>query len=204
MSRCATCSKEYQHHVLPAGNRCHEHYSALAPVATLPEDGGTSSTRSRCRVFGKPRKDGEPEAKSEKPKKAKKAKQAKGTLAGAESSGSQSAAENEDSNGGEELGGEPGEALKERAGLSQTGKEDGMQAEKQTKEKKMEAILAHVRTDAPMEAILTYVRLRCVELDAKTTEAGKSAKEELSGEEERFRKGGRGRGRGKAEKVEKE
>jgi hypothetical protein len=141
-------------------------------------------------------KDNEPEAKSKKPTMAKKAKHAQATFAAAVSSGSQSAAANEDSNGGEELDSELGEAWKEMAGLFQ---EDGTQAQKQTKKKKMEAILAHVRTDALMEAILTYVRHRRVERDAKTTGKGKSAKEELSGEEERFRKGGRGHGRGRAE-----
>jgi hypothetical protein len=62
----------------------------------------------------------------------------------------------------------------------------------------------HGGREEEMEAILAYVRTQR-ELDAKTTGEGKSAKEELSGGEERSVKKGRGRGgKGKAEQVEKE
>ena len=71
------------------------------------------------------------EAKS---KKSKKAKHTRTTLAVANSSGSQSAAESEDSNGGEELDGELGEALKEMAGLFQNGN-GGKQAQRRQEKK---------------------------------------------------------------------
>ena len=71
------------------------------------------------------------EAKS---KKSQQAKHARTTLAVADSSGSQSAAESEDNNGGEEHGGELGEALKETAGPLQREK-GGKQAQKQQQKK---------------------------------------------------------------------
>ena len=61
----------------------------------------------------------------------------------------------------------------------------------------------HGGREEEMEAILAYVRTQR-ELDSKTMGEGKSAKEELSGEEDRPGRKGRGRGKGKGEKAEKE
>ena len=77
----------------------------------------------------------ETEARS---KKSGRAQHGPATLAKANSSGSQSAAESEDSSGGGELGGELREAFKEMASPPQAGKADSEQAQTQQKEKSPE------------------------------------------------------------------
>ena len=142
-----------------------------------------------------------------KSKKSKRAKHARTILAVDDSSGSQSAVESEDSNGGRELGGELGEALQEVAGRFQKGK-DGQQAQKSSEKKKKSKGKQKKRgregsEDLSAAAILASIRNQR-ELNSKTMGEGKSAKKELSGEEDRRAKKGRGRGRGRGEKADEE
>ena len=117
-----------------------------------------------------------------KSKKSKRAKHGRENLAKADSSGSQSAAESEDSSGGEELGGELSEALKEMARLSQAGKAGSKQAQKQQKKKPSE------KKEKKSKRKQKEKRVYLSELLGK----------------DRPGKKGRGRGRGKGRKAEKE
>ena len=133
-------------------------------------------------------------------KKSKRAKHGRAALAKADSSGSQSAAESEDSNGGEELGVELSEALKERARFPQAGKADGKQLQKQPKTERLTA-------SRRRSMLLLLKKKKSSEKKKKSKKKRKEKRcegSELLGKKDRPGKKGRGRGRGKGEKAEKE